>query len=467
MGEPATILIVDDEPFNVDYLTQELEELDYATLAAEDGPTALAAATRAAPDLILLDIMLPGMSGFEVLTALKAAPATRDIPVLIISALTDMTSVVRGIDLGAEDYLAKPFDPRLLQTRIRTCLEKKRLRDLEKRYLQQELALRQNEKLATIGRLSAGLTHELNNPAAAAQRGAEQLTAHLAQTEAAYGRLLATPFTLEQQNHLMTLTQNLQERVRTPLRIDALDRIDALEALEPWLLAQLGTATAAAALVELGYTAASLPAQLALFPRTQWSALVSWLCGRFASQQLLAEIGEGAARISAIVNALKQYIYLDQGPVQPVDVQAGLESTLLLLRGKLGSGITVQRHYAPNLPPIQGYGSELNQVWTNLIDNAIGAMNGQGLLTLTTRADGDGIVVEISDTGPGIPAAIQAQIFDPFFTTKPPGQGTGLGLSIAHTVVVQKQGGQFSVTSQPGATCFTVQLPRTLPGKAL
>lgn len=467
MAQQATILLVDDEPFNIDYLTQELEELDYDTIDAYDGIGALALAEEAAPDLILLDIMLPGLSGFDVLTRLKAEPQTRDIPVLVISALTDMASVVRGIELGAEDYLGKPFDPLLLKTRIRTCLDKKRLRDLEKRYLRQELALRQNEKLATIGRLSASLAHELNNPASAAQQSAHRLAQVLVRTDEAYLHLLAAPLTAEQHARLAALEQCVEERVRAPLHLGGLERSDRVEAVEEWLLAQ-GTAVegAASTLVELGQTEESLPELVHDFARVQWPALLTWFCGRFTSHALLAEIHEGATRISTIVQALKLYSYLDQGPVQQVDVHQGLESTLLMLRSKLGSGIIVQRNYAPELPHIEAYGSELNQVWTNLIDNAIDAMGKQGTLTVNTRREGDGVAVEIIDSGSGIPAEVQPKIFDPFFTTKAPGQGSGLGLSISHQIVVQKHGGKLAVTSQPGHTCFALWLPLTIPSRS-
>ena len=460
MAQPAKVLIVDDEPFNVDYLEQECDALGYATISAGDGQAALKQVVDGKPDVILLDIMLPVINGFEVLERLKADPTTADIPVLIISAMTDMASVVRGIGLGAEDYLPKPFDALLLKTRLRTCLAKKRLRDLEKRYLQQEMVLRQNEKLATIGRLSAGLTHELNNPAAAAQRGAAQLGLMLEQTNSAQLNLLRDPLTPEQHVQLAKLEQTIQARVQAPLRLNGITRSDHVVAIESLLISHgITDMTHTTTLVDLGYTDQTLSALLADFPRPLRATLLAWLCGRFDSHRVLAEIQEGATRISEIVKALKLYIYLDQAPVQQVNVHEGLESTLLILRSKLIAGITVQRDYAPNLPCIEAHGSELNQVWTNLIDNAVAAMRGQGTLTLSTRREGDWVIVEISDDGPGIPAEMQARIFDPFFTTKAPGEGSGLGLSICHNIVVNRHQGKLSVTSQPGNTCFTTALP--------
>ncbi len=156
---------------------------------------------------------------------------------------------------------------------------------------------------------------------------------------------------------------------------------------------------------------------------------------------------------------MKSYVYLDQAPVQAVDIHEGLDNTLILLRNELKDGINVRRHYDPNLPTIQAYGSELNQVWTNLIDNAADAMDGKGELTIQTHADGDWVIVDIEDNGPGISEEHLARIFEPFFTTKPPGEGTGLGLDITYNIVVNKHKGDIKVYSRPGKTTFRVKLP--------
>ncbi len=176
---------------------------------------------------------------------------------------------------------------------------------------------------------------------------------------------------------------------------------------------------------------------------------------------LLAEIGHGTERIAEIVKALKGYSYMDQAPVQAVDVREGLNDTLVMLSSKLRKGIKVDLDFADDLPSVEGYGSELNQVWTNLIDNAISAMDGQGALELKAYQDNDSVVVEVADNGPGIPAEAQAKIFDPFFTTKAPGEGTGLGLNISHGIIVEKHAGHIAVNSKPGATRFTITLPIT------
>jgi signal transduction histidine kinase len=174
---------------------------------------------------------------------------------------------------------------------------------------------------------------------------------------------------------------------------------------------------------------------------------------------LLAEIGQGATRISEIVKALSSYSYLDQAPVQAVDIHRGLDNTLLIVQHKLKQGISVRREYMPNLPKIEAYGSELNQVWTNIIDNAADAMGGHGTIIIRTWLEGEWVIVEIEDNGPGIPAEIQSKLFDPFFTTKAPGHGTGLGLDISYKIIVHKHRGDIKVFSEPGQTRFQVWLP--------
>jgi len=174
---------------------------------------------------------------------------------------------------------------------------------------------------------------------------------------------------------------------------------------------------------------------------------------------LVGEIAESSKRISGIVNALKGYSYLDQAPNQDVDIHRGLDDTLMILASKLKSGILVHRDYAPDLPPVPAYGGELNQVWTNLIDNAADAMNGVGEITITTRGAGDAVEVEIADSGPGVPDGVTSRIFDPFFTTKAQGKGTGLGLSTSRSIIVDRHGGSISLSSSPTGSRFTVRLP--------
>ncbi len=462
MTEPqGQILVVDDNRMNRIKLSRSLEVQGYAVSLAEDGLAALDLLKTQPFDVVLLDIVMPGMDGHQVLEKIKNDPELRVIPVIVISALDEMDSVVRCIEMGAEDYLPKPFNPILLQARLNASLQKKRLRDLEKAYLQQEVMLRQSEKLATLGKLSAGMAHELNNPAAAAQRGAAQMQAaisHLQQSHLKLGKLNLTDVQLES---LLALDKMAGERARKPADMDSLTRSDRESALETWIEKHgIGKAWEIAPnLVDLGYEPAELEGLVAEFAPSQFPAIIDWLNDTYNVYSLLEEIGQGAGRIAELVKALKGYTYLDQAPIQTVDIHDGLESTLIILRSKLKPGITVHREYDADPPRIQAFGSELNQVWTNLIDNAIDAMDGEGELTLRTRHDDKWVIVEVEDNGAGIPEEALPHIFDPFFTTKAPGSGTGLGLNISHNIVVQKHQGKMNVASEPGRTRFEVRIP--------
>ncbi len=326
-----------------------------------------------------------------------------------------------------------------------------------------EALLRQSEKMATLGTLAAGLAHELNNPAAAVQRSSEQLRTTLAEWQTLTGQLDALKLDSSQAAALDALRAELPKRVAAPVKLDPLTRSDQESELQDWLEAA-GIDQAwqlAPTLVASGYNRRTLPELTQAFVKAQWPVIIGWLEASCSLYGLLDEVHTGAQRMAEIVKAVKSYTYLDQAPIQEVDLHDGLESTLVILRHKLQAGILLTRDYASDLPHIEAYASELNQVWTNLIDNAIGAMQGQGHLTVRTYPQAEQVVVEIADDGPGIPPESLGRIFDPFFTTKAPGSGTGLGLHIANNIV-QRHQGQIRVTSQPGATCFQVTLPRQL-----
>jgi signal transduction histidine kinase len=459
--EQGHILVVDDNRMNRIKLSRSLEHQGYTVGLAEDGQQALEMLKSQPFDVVLLDIIMPGMDGYQVLEAIKGDLELRDLPVIVISALDETDSAVRCIEMGAEDYLPKPFNPVLLRARLNASLQKKMLRDLEKAYLQQEVMLRQSEKLATLGKLSAGLAHELNNPAAAAQRGASQLQAAVSRLQQTHLKLGELDLTDSQLASLLSLDKLAQEKAKQPADMESLTRSDREYELETWL-DERGVENAweaAPTLVDLGYDCNELETMVASFDASQFLAVIDWLNYTYIIYSLLEEIGQGAGRITELVKALKGYTYLDQAPIQTVDLHDGLDSTLVILRSKLKKGITVHREYDPDLPHIQARGSELNQVWTNIIDNAIGAMNGSGEITLRTRYDDQWVIVEIEDNGPGIPDDVLPNLFEPFFTTKPPGQGTGLGLNISHNIIVQKHQGRIDVTSQPGQTRFEVRLP--------
>lgn len=317
------------------------------------------------------------------------------------------------------------------------------------------------EKMASLGKLSAGMAHELNNPASAAQRSAFQLQNLIARWQEANWKLNELGFDAIKLKHIRELDSLATKKVKHNSDLDALTRSDRENDIENWLEAK-GIENyweLASPLVSLGYDVEKLNSLLQEFNSEQFTVVVDWLGNLFTIHSLLSEINLGTVRIAEIVKALKNYTYMDQAPVQAVDVHEGLDNTLIILHNKIKGGVKVIREYDQNLPLIQAYGSELNQVWTNLIDNAIDAMNGEGQLILRTRFKDQFIEVTVEDNGPGIPKEIENKIYDPFYTTKPPGKGTGLGLNISRNIIVQKHHGFINLDTQPGKTTFTVILP--------
>lgn len=345
--------------------------------------------------------------------------------------------------------------------KVHTLWEQQKLRNLEQAYLEQEVMLRQNEKLATLGRLSAGMAHELNNPAAAARQGAEQLRASIGRLEQARFSLGAAGLSGEQHDQVTDLERKAERRAKEPSPLDPIARSDLEQEVEDWL-DQSGVQDPwehAPALVAMGLSAADLEKLTGDLQPSEIPMVIDSLASRYSVTSLLEDIGRGTRRVAEIVNALKGYSFMDQAPVQLLDVREGLNDTLVMLNSKLQSGIQVNRAYSDEIPRIQGYGSELNQVWTSLIDNAITAMGDEGALELKAYQDGDWVVVEVADNGPGIPVEIQDKIFDPFYTTKAPGEGAGLGLNLSHGIVIEKHRGQITFESRPGETRFQVKLP--------
>src|SRR5215212_5069953 len=321
--------------------------------------------------------------------------------------------------------------------------------------------LMQSEKMAALGTLAAGLAHELNNPAAAIRRGAAQLGDALAERErlaAELGKLASDP---HQVQNVGTLREEALKRTARPSQYDPLALGENEDELQGWL-EDHGVERAwelAPVLVSSGWERDGLEGLVERFSTATLPVVIGWLAADSSVHGLLEELGKGAEAISEIVKAVKTYSYLDQAPIPEVDIRESLETTLVLLRSQIEAGISITRDYADDVPRIEADGTELNQVWTNIIDNAIEAMQGEGELGLLTRSEEGDVVVEIIDNGPGIPPEAQPRIFEPFFTTKAPGTGTGLGLHIAYNIVVHKHQGRIQVASEPGETRFRVVLP--------
>jgi signal transduction histidine kinase len=324
-----------------------------------------------------------------------------------------------------------------------------------------EVQLRQQEKLAALGRLSAGLAHELNNPAAAGRRASQQLQEAIAQLQARLLNLCDELFPETQRKLLLDVQQKALIYTKTAPRLEPLEQSDREEILTDWLDQHDITNgwKIAPALVSGGIDTEHLTHLVQHLTPEAFTEGLSWLTETLTLAGLLQEVEHSTSRISELVTAIKSYSYMDQAPLQMVDLHKGLENTLTILNHKLKYGIKINRVYAKDLPSIYAYGSELNQVWTNLIDNAVYAMDGKGELTLRTALENEEVLVEIADTGSGIPPEIQSRIFDPFFTTKGVGEGSGLGLDIAYRIVVQHHHGSMRVTSVPGDTRFQVRLP--------
>lgn len=335
------------------------------------------------------------------------------------------------------------------------------LKEMAQRASKFESVSQQREKLASLSTLAAGLAHELNNPASAGQRAAEYLQEKIIAL-GAIALKISQQLASEQLQFLTELQEQIKQQVHQKKQLDPLIQSDQEEEITDWLNSHhiLDGWKMAPNLVKAGIRPKTLETIANEVETTDSLAIaLTWLETTITVAELFGQLEQSSKRIVDLVGAIKSYSYMDRGSVQEVDIHEGLENTLLMLNYKLKQGVKVTREYDRNLPRIQAHGSELNQVWTNLIDNAIDATHQQGQIWLRTKREERCLLIEIADNGVGIPPKIQPHIFEPFYTTKDVGSGTGLGLYLSYRIVVGLHRGDLTVSSQPGDTRFQVRLP--------
>ncbi|GAB2619030.1 histidine kinase [Paractinoplanes abujensis] len=332
-----------------------------------------------------------------------------------------------------------------------------------------QAAVSERQRLTALGALSAGLMHELNNPAAAASRATSALRQRVAGMRHKLAMLAAGKVDPERLVALVELQEDVIERAAKAKPLTAMETADREDELGDWMdernvtggwdlapvFAQGGLDIECLTLIEERVGTQKLLDQA-----------IHWIGYALETEQLMTDIEDATSRVSSLVSAAKQYSQMDRAAHQWIDVHSGLDSTLVMLNHKIGEGIKVVKDYDRTIPQVPAHPAELNQVWTNLIDNAVQAMNGAGTLTVKTYREDDHVVVSVGDSGPGVPEDLKKRVFEPFFTTKPVGEGTGLGLDISYRIVVNGHGGDIKLDSKPGDTKFLVRLPLTEPSSA-
>jgi signal transduction histidine kinase len=394
----------------------------------------------------------------------RREPVGRHVAPTWIGAIPVLTEGPIGVAMQAETDLrmavipAEPFVELVLEFRPVHRRILRQVRPLMSRITARE---QNRERLASLGTMAAGLAHELNNPAAAARRAASEMTTTLDVLASVIGTFVDAGIERAEAVQLVEMQRDALARAAAATPLSSLDAADAeddvLEALEDlgvpeaWRLAE----PLAAAGVDREWLS-----RLQGLAGPATPAAVGWIAASLTARGLASQLCESTDRMSRLVGAVKSYAYMDRGELVEVDIHEGLETTLVVLGHKLKrTSIEVRRDYDRELPKLTVRGPELNQVWTNLLDNAIDALGKEGTITISTRRDGDCAVVEIADDGPGIPAHVLERIFDPFFTTKSVGDGSGLGLDTARRIIEERHRGSLGVESEPGATTFRVRLP--------
>ncbi|MCL1467869.1 hybrid sensor histidine kinase/response regulator [Argonema galeatum] len=469
----GNILAIDDTPANLRLLVGILTEQGYKIRAVPNGKLALTGIRQSLPDLILLDIMMPEMDGYEVCNQLKSDELTREIPVIFISAINDVLDKVKAFAVGGVDYITKPFQVEEVLARVETHLA---LRSLQKSLVQknddlaktneelaktlQELKATQQElilaeKMAALGQLIAGIAHEVNTPLGAIRSSAGNISKFLSQTLEQLPALFQSLSPDEGQDFLALLQRSLQQEIILSTKEERQLRKALRRQLEEL---EIDNAESIADRLVIMGIYDEINTFLALFKRHDSFEIIEIAYKLSELKRSTKTIETATERASKVVFALKTYAhYNHDGKMIAVKITEGIETILTLYHNQLKQGVEVIRNYA-ELAPILCYPDELNQVWTNLIHNALQAMDYRGILRIDLTRIDQMVKISITDSGKGIPEKIISRIFEPFFTTKNAGEGSGLGLDIVKKIV-KKHSGKIEVQSKPGQTTFSVFIP--------
>ncbi|MCP4350428.1 MAG: response regulator [Desulfobacterales bacterium] len=473
----GTILIVDDSATSLFVIRNYLKESGFRTVAANNGEKAVRQAKLMHPDIILLDVMMPGADGFETCRRLKSEKQTSDIPVIFMTALTQTEDKIKAFSAGGVDYIIKPAQKEEVLARVRTHLNNRkfqlqlldeiaerkrtevmlneRTRQLEEAHEQLKDVLARSEKMAELGQLIAGVGHEIKTPLGAIRSSVDNISNSVDQIPEQLPVLFQSLSKDLQKDFFALLRTALQKQTDVPAKQKRKFKKNLIRVLEEQ---NIGNADDIAdTLADMGvYDNTDMFLPLLRHPDSE---LILGTAYNISSLQRSSKnISVAVASASKTVSALKSYAHYDYKDEQAeCDLTEGIETVLTLCSSQLKHGIEVIRNYG-ELPMIACYPDELNQVWTNIIHNAIQAMDNKGTLKIDIRLDKNRAVVIIADTGKGIPDDIRNRIFEPFFTTKPQGEGSGLGLDIVRKII-DKHGGEITVESEPGNTVFSIFIP--------
>ncbi len=463
----GNILVVDDTPANLRLLAGILNGKGYKVRPVPNGELALSAARGMPPDLILLDIMMPEMNGYEVCERIKADERTRDIPVIFISAINDVLDKVKAFAVGGVDYITKPFQMEEVLVRVETHLALCHLQNKLKQK-NEELTLTleqlketqnqlvQSEKMAALGQLIAGIAHEINTPLGAIRSSIGNITNFLdsnLETLPVFFKELSTE---RQQDFVNLMHTSNQQDYSLSTREKREFKRGVKQQLE---LQQIGNADSLASiLVNIGLQT-SLQSFLPLLKDPDSEKILKTAYEFSSIQRSARTIATATERAAKVVFALKSYARYDlNAEKSEVNIVEGIETVLTLYQNQLKHGVEVVRNYRSPVPTVLCYPDELHQVWTNLVHNSLQAMENKGILRIDIVQEDSWLKVSIIDSGKGIPSEILPKIFEPFFTTKPMGEGSGLGLDIVRKII-EKHEAKIDVDSRPAQTTFTVSLP--------